>query len=181
MDLKRIRQQLIDSLEELVETAQLTACSLLVIGCSTSEVQGKVIGKAGSLEIAENLFDAIQAVRDKSPFRIAIQCCEHLNRALLVEREDIQRFNLQEVSVVPVPEAGGALPALAWKTLENPAMVSGVSADAGIDIGDTFIGMQLKHVAVPVRLSIKEIGQAHVTAAVTRPPMIGGPRAVYTD
>lgn len=110
---------------------------------------------------------------------MAFQCCEHLNRALVVEKELAIRERLEEVSVVPVPQAGGAMAAFAYRHLQDPTVVEFIKADAGIDIGDTFIGMHLKHVAVPVRVSVKTLGEAHVTLAKTRPKLIGGPRAVY--
>jgi uncharacterized protein (TIGR01440 family) len=166
-------------LSDLLRQFQLTEDHILVLGVSTSEVIGSHIGTAGTEDVAASIFQAVYEAKQKHGFHIAFQCCEHLNRALVVERETLKKFNLEEVSVVPVPRAGGAMASYVHKNLAQPAMVEHIRADAGIDIGDTFIGMHLKHVAVPVRSAIKEIGEAHVTLAITRPKLIGGVRAVY--
>ncbi|MBE3570251.1 MAG: TIGR01440 family protein [Bacillales bacterium] len=166
-------------LQEFQEQAQLQKGQIFVVGCSTSEVAGKKIGTAGTTSIAEAIFRQFQSFAKQNGLFLAFQCCEHLNRALVVEKELAVRERLEEVSVVPVPKAGGAMAAFAYRHLKVPTVVELIKADAGIDIGDTFIGMHLKHVAVPVRVSIKTLGQAHVTLAKTRPKLIGGPRAVY--
>jgi uncharacterized protein (TIGR01440 family) len=152
---------------------------ILVLGVSTSEVAGSRIGTAGTEEVATSIFRAVQEARAQGGFHVAFQCCEHINRALVVEKETARRFQLEEVSVVPVTKAGGAMASYVFKQLHEPSMVEFIKADAGIDIGDTFIGMHLKHVAVPIRPSLKQIGEAHVTMAKTRPKLIGGPRAAY--
>ncbi|MCK9905859.1 TIGR01440 family protein, partial [Frankia sp. Cpl3] len=174
-----IQQQVKTIVSELQKEAQLNAGDILVIGCSTSEVLGKHIGKAGSQEVAAALFAGIRHVQQEHGFALAFQCCEHLNRALVVERETMERFGLEEVSVVPVPTAGGSMASHAFAAFSSPAVVEQIRAHAGVDIGDTFIGMHLRHVAVPVRPSLHQIGAAHVTAARTRPKLIGGARAVY--
>jgi uncharacterized protein (TIGR01440 family) len=179
VDLVAIEKQVIEVVKEVVHLSELKPGQLLVIGCSTSEVLGKHIGKAGSKEVAAALYRGIRAVQDLSGFAVAFQCCEHLNRALVVEREVLERFGWDEVSVVPVPTAGGSMAAHAYTQMKDAAVVEHISAHAGIDIGDTLIGMHLKHVAVPVRPTIRVIGEAHVTAARTRPKLIGGARAVY--
>lgn len=179
MDLKQIEQQIKTIVSEVRELAELTAGKILVIGCSTSEVLGKHIGKAGSQEVAAALYGGIRDVQQEHGFALAFQCCEHLNRALVVEQETMERFGLEEVTVVPVPAAGGSMAAYAYTQFASPVVVERISAHAGIDIGDTFIGMHLRHVAVPVRPSLRQVGEAHVTAARTRPKLIGGARAVY--
>jgi uncharacterized protein (TIGR01440 family) len=164
---------------ELLERANIQPHQIVVIGTSTSEVLGRHIGKAGAPEVAEQLFQAVQAARAVRPFCPAFQCCEHLNRALVVERETTDRFGLTEVSAIPVPKAGGSMAAYAFQALENSCLVESVEAHAGVDVGDTFIGMHLRPVAVPFRPSKRTVGEAHVTAAFTRPKLIGGSRAVY--
>lgn len=167
--------------KELAEQAQLFPGSLLVIGTSTSEVMGKKIGTSGgSEEIARSIFNGVVSVRKTFGFFPAFQCCEHLNRALVVEREAAEKYGLEQVSAVPVPEAGGSMAAYAYRHLSNPCLVESIKAHAGIDIGDTFIGMHLRAVAIPVRPSVRQLGEAHVTMAKTRPKLIGGARAVYT-
>lgn len=178
MDLEQIKQDLETSLTELNERFPLKG-KLLVIGCSTSEVIGKQIGKAGSPEVAEALFDVFDAFRRSHQVDLAFQGCEHINRALTLERQIVERLGLEAVTVVPVPEAGGSMASVVYQRFSAPVVVEAIQADAGIDIGDTFIGMHLKQVAIPVRLPHKEIGEAHVTAAVTRPKLIGGARAKY--
>jgi len=172
-------QQLHAILKEFNEVAQLNNDHLFLIGCSTSEVIGAKIGTAGTLEVAAMIFEGMKKLQEVTGAALAFQCCEHLNRALVVERKTALKKNLEEVSVVPVRRAGGAMAAYAYEQMEDPVVVESIKADAGIDIGDTLIGMHLKHVAVPVRVSGKEVGSAHVTLAKTRPKLIGGPRAVY--
>ena len=165
--------------EELIQTAGLAAGDILVVGCSTSEVRGKIIGSAGSDEIAVLILDGLMKACHPRNLNLAVQCCEHLNRALVVERQTMYEYGLEEVKVIPVPKAGGALAARAMRVFTDPVVVETVRAHAGIDIGCTLIGMHLRQVAVPVRLSCNYIGHALVTAARTRPKLIGGARAVY--
>ncbi len=179
MDFSLIMQQVRTIVTEVADKASLAAGKILVIGCSTSEVLGKQIGKAGSAEVAAALFNGIEEVALARGFALAFQCCEHLNRALVVDRATMENFRLEEVTVIPVPKAGGAMAAHAYTKMNSPVVVESIQADAGIDIGDTFIGMHLKRVAVPIRTSLRSIGEAHVTAAYTRPKLIGGARAVY--
>ncbi len=176
--LETIKSQAAAAAEELVAAAGLKSGSLLVIGCSTSEVAGKKIGTLRSPEIAAAIFDGIYPVLKKHGVYLAAQCCEHLNRAIAVEREYASAHGLEEVNVRPIRTAGGSFAAKVFDTLDC-AMVEEIAADAGIDIGDTLIGMHLKRVAVPVRLAVKNIGEANVVAARTRPKYIGGERAVY--
>ncbi|MEO3947208.1 TIGR01440 family protein [Gorillibacterium sp. CAU 1737] len=168
------------ALLELVEAGGLAVGSLVVIGASTSEVAGQRIGSAGSLVIARGLWEGVQRVRQKKGIRPVFQCCEHLNRALVAEREWLAHYPAWEpVSVIPVAHAGGSLAAYAYQMASAPVVLEAVRADAGIDIGSTLIGMHLKPVAVPVRPTVKRIGEAAVTMAYSRPKLIGGPRAVY--
>ncbi|WP_270166319.1 TIGR01440 family protein [Paenibacillus sp. SYP-B4298] len=164
---------------ELAEVGRLRAGQLLVIGVSTSEVLGQRIGTAGTLDVARQIYAGVSAVQEQLGFYPVFQCCEHLNRALVLSREAADRYGLEEVGAVPVPGAGGSMAAYAYRSLPDAVLVESVQAHAGIDIGDTFIGMHLRKVAVPVRPSIKQLGEAHVSMAWTRPKLIGGARAVY--
>lgn len=165
--------------EELLTAAGLTSGQILVVGCSTSEVRGQKIGSSGSAETAAAILDSLLAVCRSRGVLLAVQCCEHLNRALVVERDVLLSCRLTEVSAIPVLHAGGALAASAMQRFSHPVLAESIEAHAGIDIGLTLIGMHLKRVAVPVRLQQKTIGQAVVVAARTRPKLIGGARAVY--
>ncbi len=175
----QINDDLQVAITQLLERKPLGEKHILVIGTSTSEVIGIHIGKGGNTDVAAALFDAIRTIQQQYGFQIAFQCCEHLNRALVVERSTFEQHALTEVSAVPIPSAGGAMAAYAYDHLNDPVLVEHLLADAGIDIGDTLIGMHLKPVAVPVRSSIRQIGSAHLTMAITRPKLIGGERAVY--
>lgn len=180
MDTAILRQQISQIAEELVKEAALNERHLMVIGASTSEVIGKRIGTAGNHEVAAAIFMGLIQVQQKYHFHLSFQCCEHLNRALVVSRRTMERFQLEEVSAVPIAAAGGAVADYAFRHLEEAVLVERVTADAGIDIGDTLIGMHLKRVAVPVRPKINKLGEARITMAKTRPPLIGGSRAVYS-
>lgn len=179
MDLLAIERQVSEIVDEVAREAALTSRQLLVLGCSTSEVVGKQIGKAGSQEVAAAIYRGVREVQERMGFAVAFQCCEHLNRALVLEREVMERFGWDEVTVIPVPAAGGSMAAHAYQQLEDAVVVEHIQAHAGVDIGDTLIGMHMKHVAVPIRPSLRTVGEAHVTAARTRPKLIGGARAVY--
>jgi uncharacterized protein (TIGR01440 family) len=178
-DLATIGRQITQAAEELIKTARLKPGNILVVGCSTSEVQGARIGSYGSEVIAARLLSSLFKVCSRYQVSLAIQCCEHLNRALVVEQAVADKHNLEVVQVIPVPKAGGALAAEAMRAFDNPAVVESITAQAGLDIGSTLIGMHIKKVAIPVRLTQKYIGQAYLTAARTRPKLIGGARAVY--
>lgn len=167
------------AITELLAAASLVPGQILVIGCSTSEIQGQAIGTTGSRDTAQSVLSALLAVTAPAGIAVAIQCCEHLNRALVVERSTWERYRLDEVSVVPQPQAGGSLAAQAMQVFNDPVVVETIQAHAGLDIGLTLIGMHLKRVAVPVRLAQTRIGQAVLSAARTRPPLIGGARAQY--
>ena len=165
--------------EELVANTSIKEGQILVIGCSSSEIIGNKIGKGSSYEAAKILFEAIYpALRDKGIY-LAAQCCEHLNRALIIEKECAEKYGYEIVSVLPQPKAGGSFATVAYENMVAPCAVEHIRAHAGIDIGDTLIGMHLRDVAVPIRLSVKRIGEANVVCAYTRPKFIGGARAVY--
>lgn len=166
-------------IQELIQVASLQEKHLLVLGVSTSEVIGEKIGTGGSDQIAAEIFAAAKELQQEYGFQLAFQCCEHLNRALVMERKTQERYHYPEVTVIPVPKAGGAMASYAFRHMQDAVLVEAVQADAAIDIGDTLIGMHLKPVAVPVRPTQRSIGEAHVTMAMTRPKLIGGARAVY--
>jgi uncharacterized protein (TIGR01440 family) len=179
-DLQQWKQQWQTILQEFRKQVPLSSEQIVVIGCSTSEVIGQKIGTAGTTEVAEMLFNELKKLQEETGVQLAFQCCEHLNRALVVEKKTAVENKLEIVSVIPVRSAGGAMAEYAYNHLQEPVVVEFIKADAGIDIGDTLIGMHLKHVAVPVRTSLKQVGHAHVTLAKTRPKLIGGARAVYS-
>lgn len=168
-----------DAVAELISVSALRRGDILVIGCSSSEIVGGSIGKNSSLEAAEALFRAVMPVLSEVGIYLAVQCCEHLNRALIIERECAERYGYEPVSVCPKPKAGGSLAYTAWNAFKDPVAVEHIRAHAGLDVGGTLIGMHLREVAVPVRLSVRQIGAASVLAARTRPKYIGGPRAQY--
>lgn len=179
VDLDEIKNQTNAMVTELLQIAELSPGQILVVGCSTSEVLGAKIGSGGSSVVAKVILDSLRQVCTTQGIYLAVQCCEHLNRALVVEQQVATKYNLEQVMVVPMPKAGGALGAQAMADFEHSVVVESIKAHAGLDIGSTLIGMHLKAVAVPVRLAQKNIGQALVTAARTRPKFIGGSRAVY--
>ena len=177
--LNQITQQTRNVVAELVEQANMRPGSLLVIGCSSSEIVGKQIGKGSSLEAAQAVFAGVYPILQEHGIRLAVQCCEHLNRALIRERDAAEQRGYEIVNVVPQPHAGGSFAVTAWNHFQDPVAVEAVRAEAGMDIGGTLIGMHLKAVAVPVRTNEKQIGEAIVLCARTRPKFTGGPRAVY--
>ena len=177
--LSQVRQQVTTAVDELFSTANLQRGQILVVGCSTSEVAGARIGSAGSDAVAEAVLEPLWTATQALGLYLACQCCEHLNRALVIQQEAAERFGLEQVAVVPVPKAGGAFAARAMRRMPGAVVVEEIRAHAGLDIGSTLIGMHLRRVAVPVRLSLDMIGHARLTAARTRPKLIGGERAVY--
>lgn len=179
--LKEIKSQTEQAILELLEQADLKAGKIFVIGCSTSEVIGQQIGTAPNQEVAQAVFSTLFPMLQQRGVFLAVQCCEHLNRALVIERELAEQQNLTVVNVLPHPKAGGSLAAYAFEHFSDPVLVEEIQADAGMDIGDTLIGMHLRSVVVPVRVSICKIGNAHLVCAKTRSKYIGGPRSVYAD
>ena len=164
-------------IEELIDKAKLKSGDIVVVGCSTSEIIGDKIGTNSSPDTAKIVFEAIYDYAKEKNIYIAAQCCEHLNRAIVVERDAVPF--LEKVNVIPQPKAGGSFATQAYLHFREPVVVEEIKADAGIDIGNTLIGMHLKKVAVPLRLSNNKIGEANVVAARTRPKFVGGVRAVY--
>lgn len=152
---------------------------MLVIGCSTSETIGEHIGKNSSDEAAEVIYKHFSEIAAKENIHLLFQGCEHINRSLTTSRHTMEALKLEEVTVVPHKEAGGSLSERAYKEIADSVVVESVRADRGIDIGQTLIGMHMKHVAIPVRTSVKTVGEAVVTIAATRPKLVGGPRAHY--
>ena len=176
---EQIRNDAMNAAKELVEKARLSTGNIVVIGCSTSETLGNNLGSHSVPGIGKALFEALQSVFKPLGIYIAAQCCEHLNRAIIIERAAVP--NAEIVNVVPQPKAGGSFATACYQAFEHPVALEHVKADAGIDIGGTLIGMHLKEVAVPLRLSQKTIGKAIVLAARTRPKFIGGDRAHYDE
>lgn len=174
-----LQQQTASILRELATAGKLGSGHVVVIGTSTSEVAGQRIGTSGAVDVAEQLLAGIREVQTEFGFDTVFQCCEHLNRALVMERALLHRLGLTEVGAVPVPKAGGSMASTAYRSLSDPCLAEHIQAHAGLDIGETMIGMHLRHVAVPFRTSLRYIGEARVTAALTRPKLIGGERAVY--
>lgn len=174
-----IREQAAEACRELCEKAGLRKGQILVVGCSSSEICGSKIGSSSSPETAEAVFSGIYEILQEKGIYLAAQCCEHLNRALIVEQEAVTDREI--VNVVPQPKAGGSFATAAYRHFRHPVAVEEIRADGGIDIGNTLIGMHLKRVAVPVRLDNNRIGQACVTAARVRQKFIGGVRACYDE
>lgn len=176
--LKNLDEDVRSMIQELIQQAELTEGDICVLGCSSSEVVGKQIGKGSSAEVGEVIVKTLYEELAKEKVYLAVQACEHLNRALVIEKQAVTH-GLEEVSVVPTLSAGGSAATAAYRYFNEPIMVEFIKAKAGIDIGDTAIGMHIKHVAVPIRLSTQQLGHAHVTALSSRPKLIGGARASY--
>lgn len=179
--IKNIKDDTRIAVSELLEAAKLRRGDIFVVGCSSSEILGEHIGKSSSPEAARAVFEALYPILREKGIWLAAQCCEHLNRAVIVERECAEKYGFEIVNVKPQPKAGGSFASVAYESFEEPVAIETVKADAGIDIGGTLIGMHLKAVAVPVRTSVRKIGQANIICARTRPKYVGGPRAVYEE
>ena len=178
---KQIENEARQAVTELLAQAKLKQEEVLVVGCSSSEIVGGHIGKDSSIEAARALYAGIAPVLAENGIWLAAQCCEHLNRAIIIEREAAEKYGWEEVCVVPRPHAGGSWATTCWKNFKQPVAVEEIRAHAGMDIGGTLIGMHLKRVAVPVRLRLTKIGEANILCARTRPKLIGGERARYTE
>lgn len=178
---EQIRRQAYEAAKEIILIGRLEIRDILVVGCSTSEVCGAAIGSESRPEVAAQVFNGIWAACREHGVFLAAQCCEHLNRALILEKDAARERGYAPVNVIPQPKAGGSFATMAYKNFEHPVAVEHIFAEAGLDIGDTLIGMHLKDVAVPVRLALSKIGEAHLVAARTRPKYIGGSRAIYDD
>lgn len=179
MEKAELQKDLTTIVNDVLEQANLKKGDIFVLGCSTSEVVGGHIGKNSSEEVGSWIIETLKQILDEKGIYLAVQGCEHLNRALVVEREIADKKGWEIVSVVPALHAGGACSVAAFEQFADPVEVEHIVAQAGVDIGDTSIGMHVKHVQVPVRPSLKELGSAHVTALRSRPKYIGGPRAQY--
>ncbi len=179
--MEQITQQAAQAVSELLAQAKLRPGQLLVIGCSSSEMVGLRIGRHSSLEAAQAAYAGIAPVLKAAGIRLAAQCCEHLNRALIVERETAEALHYEIVNCLPRVNAGGAFALTVYEQMKEAVAVERIEADAGLDIGGTLIGMHLKAVAVPVRLSLSQIGEANILCARTRPKYIGGPRAGHLE
>nr|WP_318712131.1 TIGR01440 family protein [uncultured Treponema sp.] len=179
LELSNIESQVADAVQQVIDAHPISKGSIFVIGCSSSEIGGGLIGHASSEEIGKAVFSGAKKACDRNGLYLAAQCCEHLNRALVIEKECAEKFSYEEVCVVPWLKGGGSFATAAYHGFENPAVVEHIKAAAGIDIGSTLIGMHLKDIAVPFRLKDCHIGKAYVTAAYTRPKLIGGERARY--
>lgn len=174
-----VRNSLKTAAAELIENAKLSSGDIVAIGCSTSEVMGEKIGTSSVAELGEAIYSSLAEVFSAKGIYIAAQCCEHLNRALIVEREAVPGAYV--CNAVPQPKAGGSFATAAYKAMKDPVAVESIVADAGMDIGDTLIGMHVRPVVVPCRLSVKNIGEAHLVCARSRAKFIGGERAHYDD
>lgn len=177
--LDQVREEAKVAAEQICQVAKLQKGQTLVVGCSTSEVAGHKVGSDSSPEIGQAIFDGLMEVLAPKGIYLAAQCCEHLNRAIIVEGAAVP--NAEICNVVPQPKAGSSFATAAYHGFSHPVAVEFIRADAGLDIGGTLIGMHMKHVAVPVRLEQKHIGQAILLAARVRPKFIGGDRAIYDE
>ena len=181
MELSELTAQARKATEELLEAAHLETGDIFVVGCSSSEIRGGRIGHDSSMEVAAAVLAGVLPPLQEQGVYLAAQCCEHLNRSIVIEREAAKQYGCQIVAAIPQPHAGGSWATNCWRTFKAPVLVEEVKAAAGMDIGGTLIGMHLRRVAVPVRLSLDHIGEAILLCARTRPPFIGGSRAVYSD
>ena len=181
IELSELTAQSRKATEELLEAAHLETGDVFVVGCSSSEIRGGRIGHDSSMEVAAAVLAGVLPPLQEQGVYLAAQCCEHLHRSIVIEREVAKQYGCQIVAAVPQPHAGGSWATNCWRTFKDPVLVEEVKAAAGMDIGGTLIGMHLRRVAVPVRLSMDHIGEAILLCARTRPPFIGGSRAVYSD
>ena len=177
--LQQVKEEAANAAKQLVAEARLHKGQIVVVGCSTSEVVGHKVGSWSTPEVGQAIFDGLNSVFAPLGIYIAAQCCEHLNRALIVDYDAVP--GAEVVNVVPQPKAGSSFATAAYNAFSHPVALEEIKADAGLDIGGTLIGMHLKRVAVPVRLAQKHIGDAVLLAARVRPKFIGGERAIYND
>ena len=179
--LDTLKEQAYELTEAFILASKIKSNEILIVGCSTSEVLGHKIGSYSSADAGKAIFDGIHSCCQTYQIYLAAQCCEHLNRAIIIEETVSKQYHLETVNVIPQPKAGGSFATAAYQTFSSPVAVEEIEAHAGIDIGDTLIGMHLKKVAVPLRLPNHTLGEAHVVFARTRPKFIGGSRAIYND
>ncbi len=176
-----VKEQAREIAQELVELSRIQTGEIFVVGCSSSEVTGKKIGTDSDLDVAKEIFEGIYEVLKEKGIYLAAQCCEHLNRALVIEREAAEKFGLIQVNAVPQKKAGGSFATTAYNRFSQPVLVEALQAKAGMDIGGTLIGMHIAPVAVPVRCRLQKIGEAGVICARSRLKFTGGARAVYNE
>ncbi len=184
MNASEITAQSRQAVTEILEKARLKKGDIFVIGCSSSEILGDQIGTATNLDSANAVYDGIIPILKEAGIYAAVQCCEHLNRALVMEREAMEKYDFEQVNAIPQPNhAGGAMATVAYERFDDPVLVESVKgkADAGIDIGGTMIGMHMHSVVVPMRISLRKIGEAPIICARHRPKYVGGQRAIYDD
>ncbi len=177
---QRVKDEITNSMKQYLEKVELKKGSVFVVGCSTSEVCGHIIGKKSNEEVAKAIHDGIQEILSQKGVFLAAQCCEHLNRAIIVEREALSHDSII-VNVVPQINAGGAFAKTVYDNMQSPVVVEYIKCEAGLDIGNTLIGMHLKEVAVPIRIDQKTVGSANISFAFCRLKYIGGERAIYDN
>lgn len=183
MDLNKIKEEASEIVKEIIDKAGLKKGDLFVVGCSSSEVHGAMIGTESSVDIANAIYETIYPLLQERGIEMAAQCCEHLNRALVVERRTLEKYDLEEVNVVPQPKAGGSWATCAYEHFDDAVLVENLrqKADAGLDIGGTLIGMHIHPVVVPLRLENRKLGEAIILGARRRPKFVGGQRAKYDE
>lgn len=179
--IEKIKQQTVQAVSDLLNRSSIKSGDIFVVGCSSSEIAGRQIGSFSSAEIGQAVFDVVNAACKDRNIYLAAQCCEHLNRALVIEYEAAVQHQFEIVNAVPQLKAGGAFAAAAYAGFDKPVLVESVLAVFGMDIGGTLIGMHLKRVAVPAKITVKQIGQANLICAKTRPKFVGGERAKYDE
>ena len=180
MTYDNIREQARAAVTELLKKSHMKSGDIFIIGCSSSEIKGAGIGTDSDIDVAKAVYEGVKPLLDDRGISLAAQCCEHLNRAVIIERKALLPGQ-DIVNVVPQMHAGGSFAMTVYENAQDPVAVESVKADGGMDIGDTLIGMHLRPVAVPVRIAQKTIGEAHVVCARTRPKFVGGSRAVYDE
>ncbi|MBE7043109.1 MAG: TIGR01440 family protein [Ruminococcaceae bacterium] len=176
-----IKEQAMEITRELVKISKIKSGEIFVVGCSSSEIMGNKIGTNSDVDAAKEVFEGIYSVLQEHGIYLAAQCCEHLNRALVIEQEAAEKFNLSQVNAIPQKKAGGSFATTAYQAFSSPVLVEEVKAKAGMDIGETLIGMHMAPVAVPVRCSLRSIGEARVNCARSRLKFVGGIRAIYNE
>ena len=181
IDVMSYKNEVKQAVFEVIDASKIKENELFIVGCSSSEIVGDKIGTNSNVEVADEVFCEIYNILKERGIYLAAQCCEHLNRALIIEREAAEKFGYQEVNVVPMPKAGGSFATVAYRHMKDPVAVEKISAKAGMDIGETLIGMHIAPVCVPLRISVKKIGEAHLICARSRLKFIGGVRAVYNE
>lgn len=179
--IEQIKKEAKTAIEELLKSANLEENDIVIIGCSTSEVMGEKVGTFSTLDVGKALVETFYPYIKERGVYLAAQCCEHLNRSVIIEKSAVREWGLERVNVKPQLHAGGAFAMSVWDALDEPVAVESVRAAAGLDIGSVLIGMHLRPVAVPVRMSVDSIGKARLVAARTRPRFVGGERALYVD